>query len=952
MMTVRFTINGKEVTTVVDAGEVLLDTLRRLGYKGVKSGCRTGNCGSCTVLLDGKPVPSCTVLAAQADGHAVTTIEGLGDDHKPDPIQEAFLKHGAGQCAYCMQGMILSTRALLDENPHPTDIEIREGISGNLCRCTAYIKAIEAIRELAGRGNENPGSWGREKRDEERYDTVGARVEKTEGIGLLSGRAKYVDDFHFDNLLYGRILRSPHAHARIVRIDASKALALPGVHCILTHDDVPQVPFTTAGQNYPEPSPYDKVILDEKVRFVGDRVAAVAAETPLLAKRACDLIDVEYEVLPAVLDMEQAMSEGAPRIHEKEDPRGIADTSRNLAAHLEMDIGDVAKGFEEADRVFEAEYYSQYVHCAPTEPHVTVTSLDEKWRLVVVTSTQVPFHVRRIVAHANEIPVSQVRVIKPRIGGGFGVKQEMMLEDICSALTLRTRLPVKMMLDRDEELFATRTRHPQKLRVKTGVRNDGSIVARELEVLTNTGAYGGHALTVPSNTGSKTLPLYRTEHIRFVNHSVYTNLPVGGAYRGYGAVQGYFAIDSQMDEIAHEMGFDPVDFRLRNVIRQGEEDPVARQLGEGKEGFERIIRTNGLAECWEKVKTVCDWDAWQASLKPGETGRSGSKPWTRRGKGMSFAMHGTGIPGDDMGAATIKSNEDGSFNLLIGATDLGTGSDTILGQMAAEVLGVSPDRILVYSSDTDRTPFDVGAYASSTTYVSGGAVVKAAEKVRDRLFYHASHLLGEDASGLTCSDNRIAAPSGKSVSMADVAMEAMYGEEKEQVAYTSSNITFACPPPFAAACVDLEVDVGTGRVEVLEFVCAVDLGYAINPTFAEGQIHGGILQGLGQALSEEMIFDRKGRMVNANLTDYKIYSAVDAPEIRAILVETDEPTGPFGAKSVSEIPVDVVAPAVANAIFAATRLRLRELPFTPERVLAGLDSLAGGRVSPGSGSGV
>jgi putative selenate reductase molybdopterin-binding subunit len=397
-----------------------------------------------------------------------------------------------------------------------------------------------------------------------------------------------------------------------------------------------------------------------------------------------------------------------------------------------------------------------------------------------------------------------------------------------------------------------------------------------------------------------------------------------------------------MDEIAHEMGIDPVEFRLRNAIREGDADPIAEKLGEGKEGFERIIRTNGLAECWERVREASGWDAWRASLSPGETGRPGAMPYTRRGKGVAFAMHGSGIPGDDMGAATIKANEDGSFHLLVGATDLGTGSDTVLAQMAAEVLGVDPARVVVYSSDTDRTPFDVGAYASSTTYVSGGAVVRAAEMVRDRFFHHASAMLGEPVETLSTGQGEITSVGGKSVPITDVAMTAMYGEGKEQISFTASNVTYDCPPPFAASCADVEVDLETGRVDVLDFVCAIDLGYAINPALSEGQIQGGVTMGLGYALTEEMLFNEKGRMINTNLLDYVIFSSVDTPPIKAILVETDEPTGPFGAKSVSEIPVDVVAPAIANAIFAATGVRLRTLPFTPEKVLSGIEALAAG----------
>ncbi len=937
-MTVAFTVNGKAFEVSVPPGEVLLDTLRDLGFKGVKDGCRVSDCGCCTVLMDGRPVASCSVLTGQAEGREITTIEGIGDTSSPHPLQSEFLRRSAAQCAFCMQGMIVSAKALLDEDPHPTEKAIRWGLSGNLCRCTGYVKAVEAIRAVSeGTAGEGPPT----SSEDPRYASVGHSVAKTEGIGLLSGRARYTDDFPLSGMLYARIVRSPHAHARIRSVDASKALALPGVHCVLTHEDVPRVPFSTAGQNCPEPSPYDTVMLDNKVRFVGDRVAAVAAETPVLAERAAALIEVDYEILPAVLDPEHAMDAGAPAIHDEPDATGIEDAGRNLAARIDVEVGDVDAGFAGASRVFEHEYRLQYVQGTPTEAHISMSYLDEKDRLVVVTSTQVPFHARRIVARVNGLPISRVRVVKPRIGGAFGAKQEVLLEDICSALTLRTRRPVKLKLDRDEELYASRTRHPQIIRLRTGVDDGGRIVARQMDVLCNTGAYGAHALTVPSNTGSKSLPLYRSDNLKFTCDSVYTNLPVAGALRGYGAPQGFFAVDSQMDEIARALGIDPARYRLDNAIRVGDKDPIAEHLGEGKAGFERVIRTNGLAECWDRVREATAWDEWHESLQKGATGGQGSEAYTRRGMGMSLAMHGSGIPGDDMGAATIKANEDGSFHLLIGATDLGTGSDTILGQIAAEVLGVEPAAVHVYSSDTDRTPFDVGAYASSTTYVSGGAVVKAAEMVRDRLLYHASVMLGEDAAGLVCEDGTVTAPSGKTVPLTEVAATAMYGDEKEQISFSASNITFECPPPFAAAVADIEVDMGTGRINVLDFACAIDCGFPINPALAEGQIQGGVSMGLGYALSEEMVFDARGRMLNSNLLDYKVLTAVDTPAIKAILVTTDEPTGPFGAKSVSEIPVDVVAPAIANAIFAATGARLRELPFTPERVLAGIEALAG-----------
>jgi putative selenate reductase molybdopterin-binding subunit len=768
------------------------------------------------------------------------------------------------------------------------------------------------------------------------FETVGRRTQRVDGPGLVTGRALFTDDITLHGMLHARILMSPHAHARIVRIDASRARALPGVACVLTHADVPRVPYTTAGQNHPEPSPYDTYLLDSKVRFVGDRVAAVAAATPEIAARALLLIEVEYEILPAVLDPAAAMRADAPRIHDEPDSLGIFDAARNLAAHVEAAVGDVERGLARADQVFEAVYRVPQVQQCSIEPHATVTYLDEQGRLVVRTTTQVPFHSRRVVARVNGLPPGQVRVVKPRLGGGFGGKQEILNEELCAALTLRTRRPVRLEYSRGEEFTSSRSRHPQELRLRTGVMNDGTLVANDLYVLANTGAYGAHALTVQSCTGSKTLPLYRCPNLRFVADVVYTNLPVAGAFRGYGGPQGYFALESHMDEIALALGLDPLQFRARNAIGAGDADPLAVSLGEGKEGVPRTVQSCGLQECMERGAAAVGWERrrggrWEA---PPAAARFQGVPTRRRGIGMAIAMHGTSIPGDDMGAATIKSNEDGTFNLLCGATDLGTGSDTALAQMAAEVLGVPAEHVIVYASDTDLTPFDVGAYASSTTYISGRAVQQAALQVRSELLSVASGLLGEPAVDLRAGFAHAA--SGAKVAIRAVATEAMYGHGKKQIIGSASVLSDDSPPPFAATFAEVEVDMETGAVQVLHLVEAVDLGTAINPDMAEGQVHGGATQALGYALCEEMRFDAAGVMLNASFRDYKIPSSLDMPRLTAILVPSWEPSGPFGAKSVAEIPLDGPAPAIANAIRDATGVRIGEIPLTPERVLAAL----------------
>jgi putative selenate reductase molybdopterin-binding subunit len=769
---------------------------------------------------------------------------------------------------------------------------------------------------------------------ERTFHSVGTNQRKLDGEALVTGRAKYVDDVHFPDLLYGGIVRSPHAHARIRRIDASEALQMEGVRAVLTYRDVPRVQYTTAGQGAPEPSPKDTFVLDDKVRYVGDAVAAVAAESAEMVRAALARIKVEYEVLPAVLDMERAMAPDAPRIHEMPAANGISVPEKNIAAQVEVTDGDPQRGFAEADVVVENRFRVGRVHASHTEPHVCITSLDETGRLVVLTSTQVPFHVRRILAPLVGLPVGRIRVIKPRIGGGFGAKQEILLEPICALLTLKTGRPVRMRLSREEVFISSRTRHAQILRCRVGATRDGLLTATELDVLADTGAYGSHALTVPCNTGSKTLPLYKTKqyqpdvnNVHFKAIAAYTNLPVAGAIRGYGAPQGYFALDTTMDELAARLDMDPVEFRLKNLVDVGDAPALLEQLGEGREGVKQVLKSCGLRECLQRGMEEIEWKEKRS--------RQRDQGPTKRGVGVAVLQQGSGIPGIDMGAVTIKLNEDGSFNLLAGATDLGTGSDTILAQIAAEVLGTRADQFNVLSSDTDLTPYDTGAYASSTTYITGMAAKKAAEKVRRMIVRRAADMLGEEEKYLILQDGLVAGRR-KKLSLGEVCMNALYEQEQEQIMATASHISYDCPPPFSAHFVEVAVDTETGQVRVLQYVAAVDCGTAINPQQAEGQTLGGIHMGLGYALTEQYHFDARGRMRNPRFLDYKLFSAADMPPIRVILVEGFEPTGPFGAKSVSEVPANGPAPAIANAIYHATGVRLREVPFTPERVLSAL----------------
>ncbi|HMP72262.1 MAG TPA: molybdopterin-dependent oxidoreductase [Kiritimatiellia bacterium] len=761
------------------------------------------------------------------------------------------------------------------------------------------------------------------------FKVVHHSVRKIDALTLARGGAVYAPDLVPANALHVKMLWSPHAHARIVSIDTSKAEAMPGVKLVLHHGNVPRVPHTTAGQGFPEPSPYDTFMFDRKVRFVGDRVAAVIAETRDQAVEAVQAIEVVYEELPAVLSIDEALREGSPVIHDEPEahvPIPVPyEPEKNVVARVGMDVGSLEEGLAAADIALDDTYETHYAQHVPIEPHVSFASLAPDGRVIIVTSTQVPFHVRRIVAQTLEIPVQRIRVIKPRIGGGFGVKQEILLEDVVALGALRTGRPVYWKYSREEEFVSSRTRHPIRTRLRLGVKKDGSITALGMDCLSNTGAYGGHGLTVVCNSGSKMLPLYRAANIHFTGTAVYTNLPVGGAYRGYGATQSAFPVECMVDEIAEKIGMDPLEFRLLNHIKTGETSPVFRALGEGKAGVEQAIGSCKLAEC---VKLGAKEIGWKKRGSPAKkTGRY------RRGIGMCCLMQGSSIPEIDMGAASLKMNEDGSFNLLMGATDLGTGSDTVLAQIAAEELGTTVDKIIVYSSDTDMTPFDVGAYASSTTYLSGSAVQNCAGKVKKQILTVASSMLGVPVKELTVSGARVLTrEEGKSVSFSEVAIHSLYASDQHQIGAMSSHITHKSPPPFSAHFAEVEVDTLTGMVKVLRYVAAVDCGTAINPKLAEGQTEGGVLNGISFALTEEYLFSPKGKMLNASMQDYKIFSMRDKPEIKTILVPSYEKTGPFGAKSVSEICINGPIPAIANAIYNAVGVRLKASPFTPEKV--------------------
>jgi putative selenate reductase molybdopterin-binding subunit len=980
-MTTTLTINGTTMELAVTAGESLLSVLRKLGYHGVKFGDEHGLSGADTILFDGIPVNAGSILAVQAEGHQIVTIEGLGEHpeqgwKKTDglhPLQKAFIETGAIQCGYCTPAQILAAHALLNVNPDPEEAEVREAIEGVLCRCTGYVKPVQAVLRAAAAlrgeavdpieiggvldlGSSPPGpgpvedisssGLGTQTRVTPRiittpktgdWHTVGKPEIKVDAVKLAQGKPAFTADLEKRGMLHAKVLLSPHAHARIKSIDTSKAKALPGVAAVLTWQDIPRVVYSTAGQSDPIPGPLDTFSLDNKVRFVGDRVAFVAAETVEIAEAALNKIQVQYEPLPAILDLEDAMKPGTIQIHDEPEYVNFADSdpTRNLAAEIRIDIGDVEQGFAEADRIFEAEYRVPKVQQAHIEPHVCVTYWDEDDRLVIRTSTQVPFHVRRMLAPVLGLPVKRIRVIKPRVGGGFGGKQEVLIEDVAAHLTIATKRPVMYEYTREEEFIASRSRHPMKIRMKTGVKKDGTITANEMYALSDTGANGAHALTVTGNTGHKSMALYvgdgkyrQSPNIRFYADIVYTNTPPSGAYRGYGVPQGYWPLDRHMEKIARSMGFDPLEFRLKNSLHPGEYHPFSTAWNEGREPRPEIINTVGLEQCVQQGKAAIGWDQ-----KFNNQDWRNLSPTQRKGIGVALVMQGTAIPYLDMGGASIKMNDDGSFNLLVGATDLGTGSDTVLAQMAAEVLGVPVEDIICYSSDTDFTPFDVGAYASSTTYISGAATVKAAEKVAERIRIRAAIMLGEDDhTKIKLSDRQATAPNGKAVSLSEIALDTLHHNDQEQIMGVGSYVSPVSPPPFAAQFAEVTVDIETGKLTVDRLVMAVDSGVIVNPLTASGQIEGGMTQALGYAVCEEMRYDDKGVALERDFDRYHLFRADEMPDLTTIFVETFEPSHPFGVKAVAEIPMDGVAPAVGNAVMDAVGVDIDDNPITPEKI--------------------
>ncbi len=760
---------------------------------------------------------------------------------------------------------------------------------------------------------------------------VNQALPSVDGKGLMMGKKAYSDDYAEPNSLIVKVLRSPHPYAKIVKIDTTKAEALDGVELVLTYKDFDRRPFTRAGQGYPEPSPHDKFVLDNYVRYIGDEAAAVAAVDVRTAEKALKLIDIEYEVLEPVLDFETAFENKIiihpePEIHEMF-PIGF-DPKKNLAASYHMHVGDVDKSLEESEVVIEQSFYTHAQAHVMIEPHTVNSRMDYQGRLVIYSSTQTPIHVRRIISQALDYPLSKIRVIKPRVGGGFGGKQQVHGEMFVATVTIKTGKPAKMIYTRKEVFESSYSRHPMRFDLKLGSTKDGVLKAIDAYVVSDTGAYGEHALTVFMVAAAKVFPLYnKVDSVRFHGNVVYTNHTPGGAYRGYGAIQGNFALESAIDMLCHKLDIDPIEFRHKNMIKETETSPIFKIMGEGGEGIEMFMDTCKLDYC---VKRGYELIKWKDIYPNKYLGNSKYK-----GVGMAIAMQGSGIPYIDMASATIKLNDDGFYNLMIGATDIGQGSDTILSQIAAEALGTTLDNVIPYSSDTDLTPFDTGAYASSTTYVSGNAVLKAGKEMRQMIINEAAKVFNVKPEDVEY-DGVVLKSGENEITLKELSNRLYYNEDQKQLQITSSYYGTKSPPPFMAGFVEVNVDKETGEVEIVDYVSVVDCGTTINPMLAKGQVEGGIVQGIGMAMYEEVIYTKKGKLVTNDLMNYRIPTRREINKLTTEFADSYEKSGPYGAKSVGEIGIDTPPAALANAVYNAVGVRITTLPITPEKILMAL----------------
>jgi putative selenate reductase molybdopterin-binding subunit len=889
-----YLVDGKVFSAEPQPGQCLRTFLRELGALGVKKGCDAGDCGACTVWLDEVPVHSCLTPAFRAARHQVTTIAGLAVNGALHPMQQAFLDAQAFQCGFCTAGMIM-TAASLDQQQRQ---DLPRSLKGNLCRCTGYRAIEDAIHGRATAEEDIAGK------------ACGASLPNPFGPSIVTGEARYTMDAAMDGMLHLKVLRSPHAHARILGIGRERAAAVPGIVAIFTWEDAPRRLYSTATHEDHLVDPDDTYVLDNVVRFVGQRVAAVVAETEAAAEAACRLLDVTYEILPAVFDPVAAMAPDAPVLHDKGgEERG------NVYVDIHGELGNVGEGFNAADAVHEMTYSTSRVQHVHLETHGSIAWRGDDGRIHVRTSSQAPFIAKQKLCHLFGIKARDVHVFTERVGGGFGGKQEMLSEDLCVLAAIRTGRPVKWEFTREEQFIGASTRHQMTTRVKLGAKRDGTLTALEVHVVSNTGAYGGHAgETLAAALGSP-LCLYRCQNKKAEGFAVYTNMVPGGGFRGYGASQTTFAIECAIDDLAQRLGLDPFAMRRQNMVRPTDwiesvwHDPSDVGFG-----------SYGLDQCLDLLETA---------LASGRGSRCPEGADWAEGSGVASAMLECGPPTEHRSGATMALLPDGHYHLAVGSTEMGNGSVTSHRQIAASILGTSAGRISIVNADTDLTPYDTGTFGSTGTVVAGQAVALTASALRDNILEFAGLYTGTERAACSLQDDAVIFGKQR-ISLADLqaaGVAAGHRFEAKRKAYLSPRTA-----AFAVHGVRVAVHRITGEIRVLQSVHVADIGRLVNPMQCRGQIDGAIAMGFGWALTEKMTYDEAGKMVNPALRNYRIPAFADVPASEVYFADTVDAIGPLGAKSQGECSINPVAPAVANAVARATGVRFCHLPLTPDRI--------------------
>lgn len=915
---VSFTVNGEKKVLALKPSVTLQTALRNhLGLTGTKKGCELGVCGACTIMMNGKAMNACQVLAVDAEGADIVTIEGLSGGEGMHSLQKAFVSAGAIQCGYCTPGAIMSAKALLDRNPDPTDEEIRRALAGNLCRCTGYKRIIDAVRryrELSQAGPPKPDP-------KSRFAVLGTPQPRVDGPDKATGRAKYAGDLRLPNMLWGKILTSPHPHAKIISIDTSEAEKLPGVYTVITAKDVPDVKYGVSPARYD-----DNVLAIDRVRFIGDEVAAVAAVDEETATRALKLIRVEYEELPAVFDPFEAMKEGAPQLHEK--------YKMNVNTEVHHSFGDVEEAFKRAHYVREDTFVGNRTMQLPIEPHAAMAHWEREDKLSIWSATQVPHYLQYQLHRVLGLPMGRIRVVRPHVGGGFGGKAEATSLEFCACiLSKRTGRPVMMVYDRPEYFRHGRGRHKQHITLKTGVDADGRILGMHAKIVLDGGAYTGFGIIATYYSGALLGVPYRIQSYKFDGLRAYTNLPPCGAMRGHGCPQPRFAVESQLDMIAEHLGIDPIEIRMRNALEH--KDKTIN-------GFQ--IESCYFKEVLEKIKDEAGWGEKHGALPHGKGIGIAAGSFV---SGAGYPIYRSKFPHSN---AVIRVSEDGtSVSLYMGMPEIGQGSDTALAMIAAEELGVELKDINVIPHDTDVTPTDLGAYSSRVTLMGGNAVKMAAAETKAQVLAGAAELLECSPGDLVARLGKIYVKGSpdKAVTFPEAAHRAFsmngpvvgrgHYSPPEQLGGKHKGATVGTSPAysFCAQAFEVSVDTETGKVKVQRVTDVHDCGTVVNPMGLHGQVEGSAVMGIGEALLEQALFE-DGVQINDSLHEYLVPTAMEAPEIDSLVVDAWEDAGPFGAKEVGEGALLPSIGAIANAICDAVGVRIKELPITSERILKAL----------------